>query len=217
MNSEEVEYLLLVISDKENDLRAAEVAFTELYRTYSKFLLGVLSKTVNDMGICDDHIANTIVNNTFFKIFENPLLFSFREGASSDATFKAWLCKVAKNELLGQITKFYDRKKFLSLERINAETVFSFTEIDEDLTQCVSNNELEKVLKLLSDRDRHILMTLYMYFEEGRKTPSDVISFLCDMHNVTEANIRKIKERSEKKIVEYFRKNNILKPIKNGR
>ncbi len=217
MKTEEVECLLLAISDKENDSRVAEVAFTELYRAYSKFLHSVLSKAIKDMGICDDHIANTIVNNTFFKIFNNPLVFSFPNGASTDGTFKAWLCKVAKNELLAKIDEFYDKKRFISLDRVNAVTVFSTTELDEELIQTVNHNELEKVLNILSDRDRHILMTLYMYFEKGKKTPSDVISLLCDMHNVTEANIRKIKERSEKKIVEYFSKRNILKPIKNGR
>jgi hypothetical protein len=35
------------------------------------------------------------------------------------------------------------------------------------------------------------------------------------MYNTTNVNIRKIKERSEKKIKDYFTKNTQLKPLKN--
>ena len=54
-----------------------------------------------------------------------------------------------------------------------------------------------------------------MYYDEGKKTPSDVLKTLSEMYNTTNVNIRKIKERSEKKIKDYFIKNTQLKPLKN--
>jgi hypothetical protein len=56
-----------------------------------------------------------------------------------------------------------------------------------------------------------------MYYEEGMKTPSDVLDLLCEMYGTTKPNIRKIKERSEKKIIEHFSKYTELKPLKHDK
>ncbi len=74
---------------------------------------------------------------------------------------------------------------------------------------------MKGALDSLGDRDREILSTLYLYFEEGKKTPSSVLDTICEIHGTTKDNIRQIKKRSEEKIVAYFSKYTQLKPIKN--
>ena len=58
-------------------------------------------------------------------------------------------------------------------------------------------------------------MTYYTYYEKGKNTPSNVLDEICKIHKTTKPNIRKIKERSEKKIIEYLENKSNLKAVKN--
>lgn len=212
MTIEEVENILLVISDKENDKNSAVACFNTLYRGYSGFLNSVVSRALKDRGIYDEHVLNTVISNTFYKLYENPLLFSFRKEASDDKGFKAWLSTVAKNELKQLIMEYY--RNTVSMEVLSIEPAIESDELVDEVFRNVNFKVLDEALQMLSERDKHILLTLYLYYEEGRNTPSDVLKMLCEMYDTTTVNIRKIKERSEKKIVEYFSKNTQLKPLK---
>lgn len=212
MTIEEIENILLVISDKENDEDSAVAGFTALYHGYSKFLNSVVSSALKKSGIYDEQILNSVVNNTFYKLYENPLIFSFPKKAIDDKGFKAWLSKVAKNEFKRLLAEYY--KDTVSLEKVSSETAIESDELAEDLFANVNFKALDEALNMLSERDKHILLTLYLYYEEGKNTPSVVLKMLCKMYDTTNPNIRKIKERSEKKIVEYFSKHILLKPLK---
>lgn len=212
MSIEEIENILLVISDKDYDEDSAIASFTDLYRGYSKFLNSVVSRALKDRGVYDEEILNTVISNTFYKLYENPLLFSFRKEAEDDKGFKAWLSKVAKNELKRLFTEYY--KDTIPLEVLSVEPAIESDDLPEEIFRNVNYKVLDDALQILSERDRHILLTLYLYYEEGKNTPSDVLKMLCKMYDTTPVNIRKIKERSEKKIVDYFTKNTQLKPLK---
>lgn len=212
MTIEEIEDILLVISEKLNDEDSAVAAFTILYHGYSKFLNSVVSSALKSSGIYDEQILNTVVSNTFYKLYEKPLSFSFPERAVDDKPFKAWLSKVAKNEFKRLIAEYYGITE--SLERSSYEFQIESDEIADDLFINGNLKVLDEALKILSERDKHILMTLYLYYEEGKKTPSDVLRMLCKIYDTTPMNIRKIKERSEKKIVEYFSKHTQLTPLR---
>jgi|SRR5690606_898606 len=215
MTIEEIENILLVISEKSNDEDSAVAVFTTLYHGYSKFLNSVVSSVLKNRGIYDEQIMNAVVNNTFYKLYENPLIFSFPEKAVDDKGFKAWLSRVAKNELKRLLAEYY--KDIVSLEKMSSEPAVESDELAEDLFVNVNFKVLDAVLNMLSERDKHILLTLYLYYEEGKKTPSDVLRMLCKMYDTTPVNIRKIKERSEKKILEYFSKHTQLTPLKHAK
>lgn len=215
MTIEEIEDILLVISEKLNDEDSAVAAFTTLYHGYSKFLNSVVSRALKNSGIYDEQILNTVVNNTFYKLYENPLIFSFPEKAVDDKGFKAWLSRVAKNEFKRLLAEYY--KDTVSLEKMSSEPAIESDELAEDLFANVNFKVLDEALNMLSERDKHILLTLYLYYEEGKKTPSDVLKMLCKIYDTTSVNIRKIKERSEKKIVEYFSKHTQLTPLKHAK
>lgn len=215
MTKEEIEDILLAISDKEHDECAAVSAFTILYRGYSKFLNSVVSRGLKDRGIYDEEILNTVLNNTFLIIYEKPLIFSFSAIAENDLSFKAWLSTVAKNELKRLLEEYY--KDSHPLEIVVSDPAIEEIELDEEIFESANLKTLNEALLLLSERDRHILRTIYLYHEEGKNTPSYVLRNLCEMFDTTTANIRKIKERSEKKIAEYVSSKLQLKPLKNAK
>ncbi|SHG06844.1 sigma-70 family RNA polymerase sigma factor [Chryseobacterium vrystaatense] len=213
MTIDEIEETLLLISEKSLDEGGAVAAFTNLYKNYSKFLNTVISGVLKISGIYDEHVLNTVMNNTFYKLYEDPLAFSFPKDTVDDKTFKAWLSVVAKNELKGLLKEYYHSNP--SLEEIGTETVAFNEELPLEVFESANMKVLNDALNTLSERDRHILLTLYLYYEDGKKTPSDTLDLLCEMHGTTKVNIRKIRERSEKKIIDYITQHTQLKPLKN--
>lgn len=213
MTKEEIEDILLLISDRSENEREAVDAFTVLYRGYSKFLYSVVAASLRQRGIYDEHLVDTVLNNTFFTVYEKPLSFSFPSDASGDQKFKAWLATIAKNELLKLLLEFYGDT--VSMDGLEIEPVDDG--IPDEIFESVNYKILDGALSTLSERDRHILLTLYLYHQKDKKTPSNVYSMLCKMYDTTNVNIRKIKERSEKKIVEYFSKYSQLIPLKHAK
>lgn len=213
MTIDEIEETLLLISEKSNDEGAAVAAFTNLYKNYSKFLNAVISGALKISGIYDEHILNTVLNNTFYKLYEDPLIFSFPKDTVDDKTFKAWLSVVAKNELKRLLKEYYHNNP--SLEEDGIETAILTEELTSEVFESTNMKVLNDALNMLSERDRHILLTIYLYHEEGKKMPSDTLNLLCKMHGTTKVNIRKIHERSEKKIIDYITQHTQLKPLKN--
>ncbi len=212
MTIEEIENLLLDLSDQESNKQAAIAAFTALYREYSPFLQTAISKALYRMGINDSTVTNTVLNDAFLVVYEQPLMFSFPAGASNDSSFKAWLATVAKNESLRLLKNYYCRTEVLDPE--SADSLPDSLEVDEEIVLSANHKLMSDALTTLPERDRHILATLYIYAEEGKKTPSDVLDMLCEMHQTTRMNLRKIKERGEKKIREYCIKHSQLSPLR---
>lgn len=213
MTKEEIEYILLQLSDRIENERDAVVAFNLLYRGYSKFLSSVISASLRNSGIYEKHLVDTVLNNTFLIIYEKPLSFSFPPGAVDDNRFKAWLATVARNELKRLLMEYYSTT--VSLALVTCEPVADSEELAEEVFEGVNFKILDDALNTLSERDKNILQTLYLFYEEGKKTPSDVLYMICKMYDTTNPNIRKIKERSEKKIAEYFIRHSQLIPLKN--
>lgn len=213
-----LEELLLAISYKNEKCDDAEAAFNKLYWEYSKFLYSVVRKNLYNIGVRDEDILVTIVNNTFVKIYENPLMFSVPENESdkTDNSFKAWISRIAKNELLDLIKEFKN-KEILSTDT-SIEPAFDEMLLDienENINlEGINIKILNDALSTLSERDRDIVRALYMYHEKGKNTPSEVLNELCNFFGTTKDNIRQVKVRAEKRIIEYFSKRTELKPIK---
>lgn len=215
MQTEELEDILLTISFKEENEKASLVAFNLLYKEYSKILSAIVKKNLKDMGIFDEQFHQAVINNVFYKLYEKPLSFSVPKDAKNDNCFKAWLSVVARNELLSQI-KQYNRKEYF-LDTAQDESLFDSVEIKPEIASSVNFKLMQGALNSLSQRDREIMITLYNYYEEGKNTPIEILNEIATLHKTTKPNIRKIKQRSEKKIIEYFSKRSKLTPIKNGK
>lgn len=166
------------------------------------------------MGIYDRNIVDIILSNTFYKIYEKPLSFSFPTGVDDDRAFKGWLATVAKNDLKAQLKESYLNKT--TLVPIKEDDLIENADIDDTIFESVNLSLLNEALEKLPPRDREILITLYLYHEEGKNTPSEILDLICKIHDTTKANIRQIKRRSELKIIEHFSKHSQLIPKKHA-
>jgi len=218
MEIEKLEEILLTISYKDENKDNADLAFNKLYWEYSKFVKALVKKNLYNIGAKDEQFVDAVVNNTFVSIYENPLKFSIPqdEFSKTDISFKAWVSRIAKNEIHDLLKDF----KILEsvLPESNNETAFEDTLIDAEKNNIYVENLnakiLEDALNTLPERDREILRALYLYHEVGKNTPTKVLNELCNFFGTTKPNIRQIKVRSEKKIIEYFSKYSQLKPLK---
>lgn len=212
----ELEDLLLNISFKEEEKILAEESFSKIYREYSQYLMNVIVSNLKGMGIYDEELAQVVLNNTFLTIYEKPLKFSVPNEAEDDKCFKGWISRISRNELLSQIKQVTDKEKRfsdLNLQEVNLE----FEDVENDFFESVNHKLLRDALNTLSERDREILLAHYLYHEEGKYMPSDALDRLCLIYSTTKPNIRQIKGRSEKKIIEYMTKNSQLKPLKDAK
>ena len=69
---------------------------------------------------------------------------------------------------------------------------------------------LRDALATLTERDLDILLVSYEYYEPGESNPHlprAVIAELCERHNVSATNLRKIRERARKQIWQYIQSN----------
>ncbi len=211
MTIEKVEEILLIISYKEDDKQGADKAFCQLYYEYSHYLGKVIGNALRGMGIYDEELFETVKNNTFITIYEKPLSFSSK-GAKNDKGFKGWIATIARNELKQLLEEYFQKDSELTPEI--KESMIESIVVPTELQESINHKTLNDAMANLSERDRHILRTLYLYYEEGRKTPSKVLDMLCKLYDTKRPNIRQIKSRSEKKIIEYFAKRTSLKPLK---
>lgn len=214
MDIEQLQDILLSFAYKENDTKKAHEAFVIVYRTFSKTVFSVAKKKLKDLRIYDEEFMNTVVNNTFLKIYENPNLeFTVNANSSVISSFEAYLVTILKNEIYNVLRKEEIRVP-LVLKADLPDGLFNDAQIETKNSESENTKLLNEVLNTMSERDRGILLALYNYHEEGKKTPSDVLDVLAATYGTSRVNIRKIKQRGEEKIKEFFSKQSQLKPLK---
>ena len=197
-----VEDLLLIISEQEVNRKYAEDAFRELYWRFAEKLENGVRAHLKSRNIQDMDMVNAVVSNVFKDVFLDPLKFSYdpEQDKSEETKFRAWLYKIARNESADLIRASIQHKK-LNVVGIEDNIVeqYAYIEIEEEVLQG-NRKLLEQALATLSERDRHILLTCFDYYEEGRNTPSNVLDELCEYWGTTRENIRQRKKRSLDKV-----------------
>lgn len=219
MKKEDIEDILLSFSFKEESRKEAEKAFASFYREYAGYLFVVVRNIKKDFDQFYEDLIDAVVTNTFVKFYNNPPMnFEILQGDTDrdvNQKMKGYLSKMARNELYDLLnTNVLKQEHQLTIDDDDID--FDPPDIIEMKTLQLGENEqlLEKALMTLKERDRHILINIYRYHEEGKKSPKELRSWLAKIHNTTELNIRKIKSRSEEKIKEYFEKHAKIKTIK---
>lgn len=207
MKKSEIEDILMNFSYKEEFRSNAEESFIIFYREYSKYLYKVVIEAKKKYPFLRHDIIDDIVNNTFLKIYENPLLFKIDESHSDlniDARLKAYLSTIAKNNLKDLLNTEIKENHLKIID--DDENVFDPPEIETDENISLSQMRiiLDEVLNTFKERDKAILLTLYEFYEEGKNTPSETLDWLCEVHKTTRDNIKAIKSRCNKKIIDHF-------------
>ena len=197
--------LFLSMAMKDDDRQEAERAFTQFYDCYKNYLFTVVKNVCQSWEAYGDELIQAVHENTFLTVYEKAESFMIIEDLPferQELRMKAWLGKIAYREMLLLLRKFKDEK-----EKIDYHDDLSFLEQREEADNSQVNEEIllvEKALKTLSDRDRHILIT-YMMFEDGNKQlPKPEIQRLAEVWDVLPDNMRQIKKRSIAKIKQYI-------------
>jgi RNA polymerase sigma factor (sigma-70 family) len=202
MNDLSIEDLLLIISDQKEDKERSQNGFVELYRRFSEDVTQSVAGFLKSKGIFNDELHKSIVSNVFLEVYENPLSFNYdnKSHQSEESAFKAWLYIIARNEFadLMRHSIKYTETHTLGIE---SDLIERYAEIDIEEEVLSGNRKLlDSALSVLSDRERHILLACFDYYEDGKNTPSDVLDYLCEYWGTTRDNVRQIKKRSLDKV-----------------
>lgn len=214
LETEKIEDLFLMMSMKDDDLEQANLAFEEFYRRYGKYLWAICSRVCSNFkGKLDKILSEDVFSNTVQKVYERAETFidkaeSLKTDEEKDVRIKAWLGKIAQNELyaimrssLNDDNIIYDSDQLLNLEVAEENT-------DEKPVASIEKKLLDSALATLKPREREILRAFFMYEEQGKNTPSEILNDLCKLYKTTKDNLRQIKSRSLKKVKNYVEQHN---------
>ncbi len=203
------EDLFVLMSYKEENEAEAKDAFRIFYERYKNLLwslcYGVCAKLDIENGA---ELAQDVFSNTMMTIYAHPTYDSKKSKLST------WMSKIAYNETLDLIKEYNlnDRKNI----PLKEDVITSTSDIEDDIVDYETPQKkiLNDALSLLSERDREILLTCFLYQEENKHLPDEVLSELSNRYSTTPANIRQIKKRALDKIKAHIIQNSTCQTIK---
>ena len=216
MTIDEIGEILLSFEYKDENENLAKEYFTKMYRYYGASVNAIVKDALNKMGAYNKELLDASVANAFLNVYQYPKLeFEVKGENSPDDCFIAYLVTIARNEIL-KVLKTKSNNKLVYLDEDLPEVAFDDVELEERLLS-VNEKMLNDALNTLKPEHKEIILALYNYHEEGKKTPTEVLDALCKTYGTTRDNIRQIKTRGVKKIIEYFSKHSNLIPLKNDK
>lgn len=188
----------------------SKAAKAEFYQRYNSFLLTTCYRVCKSFD-SGNELAEDIFQNTMLKAIDG--IKSVYDKANETTTnldkqIKRWLSSIAQNELNEFLRKNPD-EKFLSLpDRVATSEIEIEFDLAEEPKDPVKNSQFgyldtDKIMSVLSDRERYILMVYFNYYdkeEPNRHLPDQEIERLCKMFDINPPNLRQIKKRALKKL-----------------
>lgn len=150
-------------------------------------------------------LAEDISQDTFVKAFSNLPFVDFSEIVDNEKikwNIKKWLVTVIKREFVNFFRKNLD--EFNVSLSIDDEKGIDVS--DEETDQSPPSFHLSLLLEALqelSEKERHILMTYFDYYDwqnPSRHLPDDIMTMLCETHSTNSDNIKHIKLRAIQKL-----------------
>ncbi len=209
--NESDEDLLIIISMKEEP-ESSNLAFAEFHNRYKRFIYGMATSVTLHLPNSEE-LRDIVFQNTLINVYRYCDSFSL-DGESNPEIIKkrihGWLVKIAKTELLALLC---NRQSIIDPSEVNMKFDFGI-EIDADTDTQIPYNEyiVGEALKVLKDRDQHVFMTYWLYYEQGeasqaKNLPQDILNELAEKYETTPENIRQIISRSKKKVNEFLKAN----------
>lgn len=191
----------------------SESAFNEFFLRYKSFLLRACKKSCASFD-SSEMLADDIFQNTLLKVLNKANTFKSKnpDGDSKNISveIKAWLSRIAYNELINFLRKNPDEKALSNPFReksINlADTIIEDYEEEVETIKpekVIQKNLLESALATLTEREKYILMAYMQYFDPAqplKHLPDDVLSSICVKFTIKADNVRQIKSRAMKKL-----------------
>jgi DNA-directed RNA polymerase specialized sigma24 family protein len=211
MQTESSEDLLVIISMKEDEPQEAVFAFSEFHRRFKKYVWKQAYMISGSLPCAAEDLAGTITNNVFLCVNDKAELYDSGKGQNVDSEnrVKLWLNGIIKNEFKRMLFKYNEKDK---LKESSLEVVYSNNPdfevplpesdlVPEEIT--IEKKCLESGLKMLSERERHILI-IYTQFAEGKKQlPKNELERLASIYKTTSNNLRQIRRRAFIKLEKY--------------
>ncbi|HEY4193936.1 MAG TPA: sigma-70 family RNA polymerase sigma factor [Mucilaginibacter sp.] len=197
-----------------NDSSVSKQAFEEFYYRFKDFVFKICQKCCSAFGN-STQLADDIFQNTFLKVLYKGYTFRVRERSTKNnytAEIKAWLSRIAKNELINFLRKNPDEKSLTVANRLRsyeheiAEISDTQSNDNSDSLQppSIQQHILEKGLSILTGQEKMVLMTYMMYYNPqapNNHLPDEVIKNLTGKLGVKAGSLRQIKSRALKKIM----------------
>ena len=218
MFTDETDEDILVIISIKDDKESSNHAFNEFHRRFKHFIYGMATKVTASLANSQE-LRDAVFQNTLIDVFKYCHSFSSHGETDPEKVRKrihGWLVKIAERQLKSLLT---GREIIMEAENLSSS---KFNSIDDNLEVKPNEEELynkkvlSNALKLLNDRDQHIFITYWMYYEPGKESqaknlPSEVLKNLVAKYETSAANIRKIISRSKQKVFAYLEENYRLK------
>lgn len=190
--------------------KEAESTFNEFYERYRSFLLKVCRKACQGFD-SSNLLADDIFQNVFIKVRYKAYTFKLKDDSTNtniSKDIKAWLARIARNELINFLRKNPDEMELSNPYRIrthelNENPIYAVTEEDKDAESLITKNSLDSLLQLLNERESYILMTYMQFYDPhnpNKHLPDDILKGVCLKFNIKPGNVRKIKERAIEKL-----------------
>jgi hypothetical protein len=220
--AEKDEDLLIIISWRE-ELDARNEAFTEFHRRYINFIYSVVSNICKRFPNSYE-MSKAISNNVLCNVYDYS--GSFNSDGINDPVeirkrIEGWLISIAKTELKALLTNYKipieeEQLAYKGMMEVSAKTENSISFNEKIVAEAFS--------LLRKERDKHILMTYWMYYEKGKGSqaknmPEDVLDELAERYETTKLSIRQIISRSNKIVKEHIEnnyklENNVIRKVK---
>lgn len=208
----DIEYHLLIISEKETNKKDALNSFSVIYEGFRGFLYNAIKKNIHYKSHKEE-FSKTILNEVFCHVWDNPLDWEFKPNThkSPDAGFKAYIATLAYYKRLEHIRNSapYLENELSTIDDNNSDWIFNL-EIDEyvvlDEVLSKKNNSIDAILVNIDPRKRDIIRMYFLYYEVGKKMSPENIKMMESMFNTTWDNIRQIISRVKRQIKEVANK-----------
>lgn len=204
---------LLVIISMKDDPESSAKAFAEFHSRFKRFIYGMSIKITSNLPNSGE-LRDAVYQNTLINVHSYSGSFSAEgeiEKENVRRRIHGWLVKIAKNELLAMLR---DQQPVIDPEELNKNYDKGVNPNEEKQNPQPSYNEdmVAEALKLLKDRDQHVFMTYWLYYEPGKSDqsknlPRNVLDELATKYETTSENIRQIISRGKKKVFEYLEAN----------
>ncbi len=159
-------------------------------------------------------LAEDIFQNTLLKVLSKAHTFKSKnsEGDSKNISIeiKAWLSRIAHNELINFLRKNPDEKALSNPFREKSlDLAGTIVDSSEEGLEYIKpeklfqKNLLDAALANLTEREKYILMAYMQYFDPSqplRHLPDDVLESICVKFGIKPDNVRQIKGRAMKKL-----------------
>lgn len=204
--NEESDYDLLEWVELQGDYpEEGRKAIAILYDRYKTPLYKMLKKILSSHGVQAEEVVD-LVTDTFYKIQAEGLTCQ-KQNDATEASFLYWLITIAKNEYYGILKDRLKKEDHFLLSSFSDED----NQTENDINQSISYNEdslvyaneevIVEYIQNLAERDREILLSFFDYYQEGKYTPTKIMSELAFRHNTSIDYIRNVRNRLKKRIV----------------